>query len=156
MLWLIFAAVILQCEKPFHHWSDALESSYQHFPLYALSFALSVPFCRTKWFHRRQKIDFFHLSVWLIGQGDWKFCWTSALDSGLIPDSLQLRQKSGLGQKVGNFWIFLTWYFNPILKQIDKMAILIHLGVLAKDMQWDRFWAKYLRLHVPWWQLMSI
>ena len=34
----------------------------------------SSPFCRTKWFHIYVKIAFFHLSVWLIGQGGWKFC----------------------------------------------------------------------------------
>ena len=31
------------------------------------------PFCRMKWLHIRIKITFFHLSVWLIGQGEWKF-----------------------------------------------------------------------------------
>ena len=31
----------------------------------------SSPFCRTEWFHI---LAFFHLSVWLIGQGGWKFC----------------------------------------------------------------------------------
>ena len=34
----------------------------------------SLPFCRTKWFQNYIKIAFFHLSVWLIGQGGWKFC----------------------------------------------------------------------------------
>ena len=36
--------------------------------------------------------------------------------------------------EIGNFWLFLTWYFNPILKLADKTAILIGFGVLAKAM----------------------
>ena len=54
------------------------------------------------------------------------------VDQGLIPGSLQLRQNSAIGQEIGNFWLFLTWYFNPILKQADKMAIVIRFGVLTK------------------------
>ena len=63
---------------------------------------------------------------------------TAALVSNLIPNlsdphSVGLSyQKSVVGQEIGNFWLFLTWYFNPILKLADKTAILIRFGVLAK------------------------
>ena len=30
------------------------------------------PFCRTEWVYLHEKTAFSHLSVWLIGQGDWK------------------------------------------------------------------------------------
>ena len=29
----------------------------------------SSPFGRTEWFHRHEQVAFFHLSIWLIGQG---------------------------------------------------------------------------------------
>ena len=41
----------------------------------------SSPFSRTEWFHIHVKIAFFHLSVWLIGQGGWKFCSRPWFDS---------------------------------------------------------------------------
>ena len=41
----------------------------------------SSPFCRTEWFHVHVEIDVFHLSVWLIGQGDWKFRHRPGFDS---------------------------------------------------------------------------
>ena len=60
----------------------------------------SSPFCRTEWFHVHVKIAFFHLSVWLIGQGGWKFrrrpgfdSWQFAAQAGMrrwteIPNSV--------------------------------------------------------------------
>ena len=39
------------------------------------------PFCRTEQFHIHAKIAFFHLSVWLIGQGGWKLCRRPQFDS---------------------------------------------------------------------------
>ena len=43
----------------------------------------SSPLCKTEWFHKHIKIPFFHLSVWLIGEGGWKF----RHRPGLIPGS---------------------------------------------------------------------
>ena len=52
------------------------------------------PFCRTEWFHLHVKIAFFHLSVWLIGQGGWK----SHCRPGF--NSWQFRHKYDVGQKL--------------------------------------------------------
>ena len=41
----------------------------------------SSPFCRTEWFHIHVKMAFFHLSVWLIGQGSRKLRRRPWLDS---------------------------------------------------------------------------
>ena len=41
---------------------------------------------------------------------------SSAVDPGLIPDSSQLRQKSGVGQEIANFWFFKTWLLKSNFK----------------------------------------
>ena len=66
----------------------------------------SSPFCRTEWFHIHVKMAFFHLSVWLIGQGGWKFHSRPGFDSWLQGSS-QLRQKSVVGQEIANSAVFL-------------------------------------------------
>ena len=66
----------------------------------------SSPFCRTKWFHMHIKIAFFHISVKVVGG--------SAVDPGLIPGSLQLRQKSGVGQEIAKLCCLKSMNFFKI------------------------------------------
>ena len=93
----------------------------------------SSPFCRMVWFYTHIKIVFIFLSVWLIGTGGG----SSALDPVFIPGSLQVRQKSGVGQEFANssmFYFLKTWNFNPSFKWIYLKASFRRFGVLAKAM----------------------
>ena len=67
---------------------------------------VSSPFCRTECFHLHVKIVFIHLSVWLIGQGDWKFHSRPGFDSW------QFVAQAEKCRWAGN-WNFLT-FFNLI------------------------------------------
>ena len=61
-----------------------------------------------------------------------------AVDTGSIPGSLKLRQKSVVGQEIANLqiWDFLKLEnFNPILKFTELTASSSRFGVLAKAMQ---------------------
>ena len=80
----------------------------------------SSSFCRTEWFHIHTKIAFFHLSVWLIGQGGWtgKFCLRSGFDSW---HTAQAKKWPWAGNckillfKIDEF-CFKTWRFYSIFK----------------------------------------
>ena len=90
----------------------------------------SSPFCRTEWVHRHVKIAFFHLSVWLIGQGGWKSCCRPEFHSWQI--AVQAEKCCWAGN--WKFLNFLNCCFNPILKWTDKTTILICFGSLVKAM----------------------
>ena len=59
-------------------------------------------------------ISILHSFTWMFGLLA-KVVGSYYVDPGSIPGNLQLRQKSVVGQEIGNFWLFFTWYFSPIL-----------------------------------------
>ena len=95
----------------------------------------SSPFCRTEWFHINVKMAFFHLRVWLIGQGGSKFQSRPGFDSWQFTAQAE---KCLLGRKLQ---ILQISYF------LKKLEILIQgfnrtylpasfhsFGILAKAM----------------------
>ena len=62
---------------------------------------------------------------------------SSAIDTGLIPDSSKLRQKSVVGQEIANSAIFLFFKnmnFNPSFNQTYLTASFHRFRVLANAM----------------------
>ena len=94
----------------------------------------SSPFCRTEWFHIHVKMAFFHLSVWLIGQGGWKFSHSHWFDS--LQFEAQTEKCSSAGNcKFCNFFIFFKkMNFNPSFNQTYLKASFHCFRVLANAM----------------------
>ena len=76
-------------------------------------------------FHRHQKVEYFHLSIWHIGQGGKKFRRSPGFDSWQFAVQAEKCPWAQISD-------FLTWRFNSNLKWTDKTAILIRFCVLAK------------------------
>ena len=71
----------------------------------------SSPFCRTEWFQIHVKIAFFHLSVWLIGQGGLKFRSRPWFDSRQFKVQAEKCRWAG-NCKFCNFFIFKNLKFS--------------------------------------------
>ena len=70
----------------------------------------SSPFCRTEWFYENVKTAFVHLSVWLIGQGGWKFRSKPRFDSWQFTVQAEKWRWAELAN-FSNLGFFLTWNF---------------------------------------------